>query len=345
MFPYRLAAMELTLALWFVEFVVFALVVIAWRSRCVQERIKARLVPILKIREAGVVPFRVRFKELSHPDWIDIEKVERLSAELRDQEFVEQGSYEVAPLGILCRIHYHPQLDVAGTVIEGSLPLDVCVSLSSRYEDGTEFCYSSAKLAGVLDQPPYKTLVEVHEDDVALLVEEFLAERPTKPVVPCPAGQFAAWGEESHRREMDWRIDRGGLTEDEIRRVVEAQGGEATPELVATIRERYRVAIEEFRREPPSDDAIPDGPAEALGQSVTRTPTQGTASMLRFTIREWALICIIVGLALGWGMDHWSTVMIEKRRAAQMQEMMLKLSEQILSNRPAEALNGKPAPE
>jgi hypothetical protein len=57
-------------------------------------------------------------------------------------------------------------------------------------------------------------------------------------------------------------------------------------------------------------------------EQPTRRVDSKSASLFTFTIREWALVCIIVGLAFGWGLDHWSTVMRERRAAAETAERM-----------------------
>lgn len=47
--------------------------------------------------------------------------------------------------------------------------------------------------------------------------------------------------------------------------------------------------------------------------------------VFRFTIREIALLTTIVALALGWGLDHWSSEMRAKQAKIRIDEMMRRL--------------------
>jgi uncharacterized phage protein gp47/JayE len=71
-----------------------------------------------------------------------------------------------------------------------------------------------------------------------------------------------------------------------------------------------------------------------------------SASQFTFTIREWALVCIIVGLASGWALDHWSTAMRERRAAAetaeQLNEMIHRFQSEFPSARPINPIAGEP---
>jgi hypothetical protein len=69
-----------------------------------------------------------------------------------------------------------------------------------------------------------------------------LAERPAGPYERVDADSFARRTEEEYARYMDWRMKRGGVTEDEVRR--EAAAMRITSE--ATIQKATRVMQEQF---------------------------------------------------------------------------------------------------
>ena len=320
--------------IWLTGLIGFYLVVIARQSRRVQERIDARLAPLQAFKQSGVPPFRVKYQAVPRPNWIDVEKVKRLSSKLQQCGFIAQGNYENQSAGIILRVHYHSKHGMIGLVSEMVKPFHVFIHLGTRYQDGTEFNYSTAKSIGILDQPPFSTTIQGHPDDIPALIDEFLRERPKKPILQCQLEEIPALLEESYRRDWDWRFERGGLTEDEIRRVIEHNGGEATPEMTGKIRERYHVAIENFRREPPVEITESTGRTLVSEQPTSERPTSGATRMVQFTIREWALVCIIVGLTVGWGLDHWGTVMRERRAAASINERIAESMERFRHQRP-----------
>jgi hypothetical protein len=58
--------------------------------------------------------------------------------------------------------------------------------------------------------------------------------------------------------------------------------------------------------------------------------------MFRFTIRETAMLTAIVALALGWGLDHWSSEMRAKRSQVRFEEMVSEIRGEVLARVKAE---------
>ena len=113
----------------------------------------------------------------------------------------------------------------------------------TAYEDGTFCTYSTSKQAGLLDVPEFKTVKSLPKLTAADLLRQFLAERPQKARMPATAVGFPALFESFWAREFDWRIARGGLTDEEIRRVATQDGTSISEGDVRMIKLEWRQSI------------------------------------------------------------------------------------------------------
>ena len=192
---------------------------------------------------AGAVPpFRVKLEKVDRPTWADRDQIEFLAGPLRKAGFVDLGIFDVTPSlfrllalastkdNIYAAVYQHP---------ESGVHLD----LVTAYQDGTFCTYSTSKQAGLLDQPQFKTTKSLPEFRAADLLKRFLAERPQKAMLPATAEAFPELFESFWAREFDWRIARGGVTDEEIQRVAGKDGGSISEENVRLIKLEWRQSI------------------------------------------------------------------------------------------------------
>jgi hypothetical protein len=131
------------------------------------------------------------------------------------------------------------------------------VDLVSYYEDGSSITYTTSPDT-MMDRPEKKPIHHLDGFGADELLRTFLRERPHKPLRPVSPQQFQENFERAYAEDMDWRIARGGPTEDEIRRSVERKGKQCTPELVQAVRGSWAAAIELFQLTEGGDGLIED---------------------------------------------------------------------------------------
>jgi len=178
---------------------------------------------------AGAVPpFRVKLEPVDEPTWADRDQIEYLAGPLRVAGFVDLGLFDVTPSPLRLMALASAEENIYASIYQDP-ESGVYLDLVTAYEDGTYCTYSTARQAGLLDTPPFKTVKSLPELSAADLLQRFLAERPKQAMLPATANAFPALFESFWARDFDWRIARGGITEDEIRRL-QSLGGDRLPD-------------------------------------------------------------------------------------------------------------------
>ena len=197
--------------------------------------------------QGAVPPLRVKLRPVESVEWIEPEKAEAFTEELKGAEFEEIGDFEVEPSPATMRALHHPAEGIHAAVQQHP-QAGVWLSLFARFEDGEKLTYTNAF------ETPFErakdNVVRVHPGATTQeLLSRFRAERPAKSAVRVPRDEFPAFFERAYAEGMDWMIARGGPTEDEIRRHCESKGKELTPALVTAVRGRWANSIDEFYNE------------------------------------------------------------------------------------------------
>ncbi len=216
-----------------VAFAIFVLLILLW-IRAKIRGFASTIVEGLKGMAEAAKAFptaRLELKRASGLVWDDPAGFERAAGAVRDAGFNNAGEYTVeSRAGLKIAGFAHPGKSVYAAIYEMP-PSGIWVDFVTRYADGTAVTYSNARYHG-LDRPPEK-LAEFHDGmAVEELYRRFLEQRPTRPMLPTPPEDFAAAVERYHAEEMDWRLKRGGLTEEEIRRVAARDGSEASEQMI-----------------------------------------------------------------------------------------------------------------
>ena len=114
-----------------------------------------------------------------------------------------------------------------------------------RYEDGSGWTFGTNQ-DPLMDYPVNKTIKFFPTHSLTEVVETFKTEAPAERAILVSNEEFPKFFERAYAEEMDWRIERGGATEAEIRRIAERDEIECTPEHIHTIQMQWRMAISEF---------------------------------------------------------------------------------------------------
>jgi len=105
----------------------------------------------------------------------------------------------------------------------------------SRFEDGASFTSTTAPATG-LDRPTNFGFERFPTNaDPAEMFEDHLKNRPGKTIAPASAEDFCRHFEQAYAEEMDWRFERGGFTEDDIRNNLKSTGCECGDDQVKQV--------------------------------------------------------------------------------------------------------------
>jgi hypothetical protein len=155
--------------------------------------------------------------------------------------FVPLGIYRIPQMrGVVLTAYTQPSEGVCAVVC--SHPVGVFFDLSCVTTGDIGFTVTTAPAGGSLDQPPGRSKIFDRNLSLRQAYERLLAERPAGPYIPVDATNFVSLTEEEYARDMDWRMTRGGVTEDEVRR--EAAAMHITSE--ETIQKATQVMQEQF---------------------------------------------------------------------------------------------------
>ena len=88
---------------------------------------------------------------------------------------------------------------------------------------------SNAPHGEEMDSPPQSTKLYFEGESAERLFQEMISRFEAKPVLFLRPDNFVSEFERAYREEMEWRLERG-VSKDEVRRVAEKMGEEATEE-------------------------------------------------------------------------------------------------------------------
>ncbi|WP_146115629.1 MULTISPECIES: hypothetical protein [Pirellulaceae] len=232
-----------------VLFVIVAYFLIRWKLR---SWLKSLGDLIAQGLGGGVPPFRIKLtrrSELGDPEeeWVQDEHAkafESLTEQFQDLGFTKLEDYVMEEIATQMRILLDQ--DQATTAVVYCHPvIGVWSDVTRRYQDKTSWTFSSTKYHG-MDIPPYTTQKFFPDESVEEILAKFRAEAPEAGMITITKQEFPSLFEKAYAREMDWRMERGGATEEEIRRIAEMNGDQCTDETVRQIQLQWRTAIHEF---------------------------------------------------------------------------------------------------
>jgi hypothetical protein len=191
---------------------------------------------------AYVPPMTLDLSPADDDDIVHPQELELATLEVQNLGFQRGQLFSMGEIGGVCRALFHPSQKLDAVVCDHPL-LNVWVEFSAQYADGTAFDVSNAQQQSQLDRPPGRDLRGYPGEQIAVLWERFRNERPSKPLADLSAEGFQQRFEVAYRQEMAWRIDRGGITEEEVRRCVETGGGEFSEEHCQMVQRAWRMRI------------------------------------------------------------------------------------------------------
>ncbi len=151
--------------------------------------------------------------------------LKNVSRELGSRGFALLGTYHVKPMqGVTVTAFSHTAHQLCAICTTHPLTgshLDMVI----MSEAGRSLTVTTAPVGGQLDQREgHEKLFDRHMT-VDRMIEVALEKRPPGPWLDWNAPDFVTRFEDAYADEMEWRMRRGGVTHEEVRRTAEAMGG------------------------------------------------------------------------------------------------------------------------
>lgn len=239
---------------------------VAWRIWRFFRQLR-RMAGSLEPLAVGLVPTaRITLQPVAHPDWTDLDRIEEFAGPLRAAGFVDVGMYDAVPTMSRLLVLLHPD-DRLYAVVRQQPAQAVALDLLAPLADESVWVYSTDPQRTVLDPPEFVTAHSYPHLAAPALLAEFLADLPKRPRQRVSRGAFPKFYESLWAREFAWRVERGGLTDEEIQRLT-AGGGELL-DRSESLRLQWDEAVHDYYEDQLQDSLLATG---------------------RFTAREWEKI-------------------------------------------------------
>jgi hypothetical protein len=204
------------------------------------------------IAGGNVPPFRISLDKSEKIKWSKAKQIKAVTAALEKIGYEQIGDYrvpEILPMQLDgLRALMNPST-ATYAVLNGYPSMGVVVDIACDFADGEHLTVSNAPQTG-LDRPDFSRLERIELNlakkaaSVAQLHEKAVELQAGRTAKPVSADAFTTVFRKAHAREMDWRVERGGVTAEEVRRVAELQKQEPpTDEAVEMVRQQWRTAI------------------------------------------------------------------------------------------------------
>ena len=176
---------------------------------------------------------RIHLEVDAQPEWMSREPAGHIVRRLAKADFASGRAYTIPEMpSVRLTAMFHAKTGVTAAVYEHD-QVGVWVDLGLGYEDGEEITVSNVPTGGEMDHRPEVVKVTMPGASLDDLAAEMRKHLKKKPRVMLNDETFARFFEESYAKDMEWRMERGGVTEEEIRRVAASSGMELTDEQMA----------------------------------------------------------------------------------------------------------------
>ena len=201
-------------------------------------------------KHGGLVPpFRISLRKNEDEKWDNLEAIQGATEQLELFSYKAIGDYVIDELNN-CKLRaFFSEKNNAYAVIYEHPQAGVWVDAQVFLADGTGITVTTMKDQG-LDQPSFVSMTYLEID---LLKEPFAVKEVVavlqekserKKLQETEAENFEKEFIQAYRRAMNWRIEQGGVTREEICRVAEISGGEVpTDEDVDLVQKHWDIAI------------------------------------------------------------------------------------------------------
>ena len=234
-----------------IAFILAILIVVAAAIAFVRWKFRSWMKKLVDIASSvsgnSIPPFRITIKardDAEDNDWYHTEDMARLTKDFESLRFTAIGDYVTDEIPLQLRAFQHQEHHAYGMIYDHASAGCWC-DVVRRYADETGWTVSSGTKHG-MDPPPWHHPCFLPGQPVSDLMDRLLNTSPAEGLLKAGADLFIQRFTATYAREMNWRIERGGPTEEEIRRVASNDGQECTNDQIAAVQKQWRTAIADF---------------------------------------------------------------------------------------------------
>lgn len=197
-----------------------------WKFKRAVNELGTSFKEIGKAFKGGIVPDTLGLEPTDENEILKDPKLVAARSEFEAGGLRFGGAYTMAKMpGIIVATFADPDRGVTAAVANAG-SFGVTIDVVTMYEDGSAMTHRTLKSLG-LDYPPHLKQVHVPDGSPAEVLARHLAERDDKPFRRIEPEDVAGAMEDYNREVTRWRTERGGLTEDEVRRNLKITGTNA----------------------------------------------------------------------------------------------------------------------
>ncbi|QDT34092.1 hypothetical protein [Thalassoglobus polymorphus] len=191
------------------------------------------------LHAGGVPPLRIQLLRVEGHEWSNAQQIEEWTSNLQEQGFQVIGDFDVIPAMMELRALLHEETDTYAVFYEHPM-VGNWFDIVSLTDDGSASFTISTDQKNQMDRRDDHPLTRITPlTTPAKAYQKFLKERPQRTWSRASKGDFVPRFEKAYAEEMDWRVNRGGPTEEEIRRIAQQDGTDVTPQMVSSIQEAW----------------------------------------------------------------------------------------------------------
>lgn len=169
-----------------------------------------------------------------NPKWSDKKKITELIDVFQKNGFELAGHYDCPEMpGVKISAFIKPSEQLIGVIYDHPIAgiwEDICV----EYNDGESLTVSNAIMGHEMDHMPQSTKIYIKGRPLEELISKVLSERKNKSRKTITKEEFSANFEKAYKKEMKWRMDRGGPNALEVKRVADEMGVSLNSEKMQT---------------------------------------------------------------------------------------------------------------
>jgi hypothetical protein len=166
----------------------------------------------------------INLSALDRPRWSDKQKITDLVDSFLRNGFEPVGDYKCWEIpSLIVSGFVQPSEQLAGVIYDHPIS-GIWVDFCAQYADGGSLTVSNAPRGHELDHMPQQTKIYCTGSSVDELLKKLMTEIKKAERIAITKQEFPRHFEDQYRKEMKWRIDRGGPTSLEVMRVANAMG-------------------------------------------------------------------------------------------------------------------------
>lgn len=194
-------------------------------------------------------PCRVYPEPEPNPQWRTPDKIRQYASEFRALGFAEVGGFMIPQIdGLQMLAFVHPAERLYGIIYDHKA-IPPTFDIFCGFEDKTGLTASSSKAGRSLDKRPGHPILWLGDNRVAVVLDALRREPQSVPRVPSSSDDFLPTFKRHYAEGMNWRMKKGGVSREEIRRQAESKGKKLDEDVINDVYKNMRQAhITELQR-------------------------------------------------------------------------------------------------